>query len=188
MEVEEKSMGRVVQIPVAPLTEEGFRPYGELIHAAERPADFQGITTEGWKTAIEVDGPPMIMFLSSRGEGLRFTRLERHFGVTQTFIPMGSVPSLVAMAAPTDPDPAAIPAPEDVRGFLVDGSAGYVLKRGTWHSLDRFPLADKPSQIVIISALPTQEELETAPQDVWRLTQDVDYNARFGVTFEFSLD
>jgi hypothetical protein len=63
-------------------------------------------------------------------------------------------------------------------------AAGYVLKRGSWHSLDRSPLADEPSQIVIISALPTQEELETAPQARWRLTQDVDYVARFGVTFE----
>jgi ureidoglycolate lyase len=116
-------MGRVVQVPVAPLTEE-FRPYGELIHAAQRPADFQGITTEGWETTFEVDGPPMIMFLSSRNEGLRFSRLERHFGVTQTFIPMGSVPAVVAVAAPADPDPAAIPAPEDVRGFRIDGSAG----------------------------------------------------------------
>ena len=178
-------MGRVVQVPVAPLTEEGFRPYGELIHAADRAPDFHGINTEGWKTAIEVDGPPIIMFLRSRSEGLRCSRLERHFGVTQTFIPMGPVPAVVAVAAPTDPDPAAIPAPEDVRGFLIDGSAGYVLKRGTWHSLDRFPLGDEPSQIVIISARPTQEELETALQAEWRLTQDVDYAARFGVTFEF---
>jgi ureidoglycolate lyase len=124
MEVEEKIMGRVVQVPVAPLTEEGFRPFGELIRADDRAADFHGVSTEGWKTAIEVDGPPMMMFLRNRGEGLRFTRLERHVGVTQTFIPIGSVPVVVAVAAPTDPDPAAIPAPEDVRDFLIDGSAG----------------------------------------------------------------
>jgi hypothetical protein len=43
-------------------------------------------------------------------------------------------------------------------------AAGYELKRGTWHSLDRFPLADEPSRIVIISALPIQEELETTPK------------------------
>ena len=182
-------MSRIVRIGVQPMTEEAFRPFGELLHVQDRAPDFNGITSVGWKAAFAVDGPPVMMLLSSRPEGLRFTRLERHFGVTQTFIPLGQVPSVVAVAAPTDPDdPEAIPAPEDVRGFLIDGSAGYLFKRGTWHSLDRFPLVPEPAQIVIISGLPTQTELETAPQSEWRLTQDVDYAARFGVTFEFAPD
>jgi ureidoglycolate hydrolase len=177
-------VSRVVQIRVEPLTEEAFRPFGELLEVSDRPADFRGVTSVGWKAAFEVDGPPLIMLLSSRSEGSRFTRLERHFGVTQTFIPLGQVPAVVAVAAPTASDPASIPAPEDVRGFLIDGSAGYVLKRGTWHSLDRYPLTTEPSQIVIISGQRTQAELEHAPRDQWQLTQDVDYVAQFGVTFE----
>lgn len=180
-------MTRTVYIPVERLTEESFRPFGELVGTADREPDFRGITSVGWKADFAVDGPPMIMLLSSRSEGLRFRRLERHFGVTQTFIPLGGAPAVVAVAAPTDPDPGAIPAPEDVRGFLIDGSAGYVLKRGTWHSLDRYPLMDQASQIVIISGRRTQQELEHAPQDQWKLTQDVDYQARFGVTFEFAV-
>jgi ureidoglycolate hydrolase len=179
-------MGRVVHISVEPLTAEAFRPFGELISATGRPADFHGLNSKGWKANFEVDGPPLVMFLSSGNEGLRFTRLERHFGVTQTFIPLGHVPAVVAVAAPTDPgDPDAIPAPEEVRGFLLDGAAGYVLKRGTWHSLDRYPLSQAASQIVIISGHTTQDELENAPRDQWRLTQDVDYSTRLDVTFEF---
>lgn len=179
-------MGRVVPISVEPLTEERFRPFGDLISATDRPVDFHGINSEGWKTNFEVDGPPVIMFLRSGNEGLRFTRLERHFGVTQTFIPLGQVPAVVAVGAPTDPsDPAAIPAPEEIRGFLIDGSVGYVLKRGTWHSLDRYPLSPASSDIVIISGQTTQDELENAPRDQWRLTQDVDYATQCGVTFEF---
>ena len=178
-------MSRIVQIEVEPLTEEAFRPFGELISATDRPADFHGLNSEGWKARFEVDGPPLVMLLSSRSEGAQFTRLERHFGVTQTFIPLGQVPSVVAMAAPTAADdPAAIPAPEEVRGFLIDGSAGYVLKRGTWHSLDRYPLSREASQIVIITGQSTQVELENAPRDQWRLTQDVDYASQYGVTFE----
>ena len=61
------------------------------------------VNSEGWKARFEVDGPPLVMLLSSRSEGAQFTRLERHFGVTQTFIPLGQVPSVVAMAAPTAP-------------------------------------------------------------------------------------
>jgi ureidoglycolate hydrolase len=179
-------MGRTVQISVEPLTEAAFRPFGQVISTSDRPPDFVGVKSNGWKAVFEVDGPPLVMLLSSRSEGLRFSRLERHFGVTQTFIPLGQVPAVVAVAAPTAADnPDAIPAPEDVRGFLIDGSAGYVLHRGTWHSLDRYPISDQPSQIVIISGHPTQEEIEHAPRDQWRLTQDVDYASRFGVTFEF---
>ncbi len=178
-------MDRVVQIRVEPLTEEAFRPFGELISPSDRPPDFQGVNSAGWKASFEVDGPPLVMLLTSRSEGLHFTRLERHFGVTQTFIPLGQVPAVVAVAASTAADPDLIPAVEEVRGFLIDGSTGYVLKRGTWHSLDRYPLTDQASQIVIISGQRTQDEIENAPRDQWRLTQDVDYAERFGVTFEF---
>ena len=69
----------------------------------------------------------------------------------------------MAVAAPTADDPAAIPAPEEVRGFLIDGSAGYVLKRGTWHSLDRYPLSRESSQIVIITGQSTQDETRKCP-------------------------
>src|SRR5215216_4892358 len=97
-------MSRVVQIKVEPLTEEAFRPFGELISATDRPAGFHGVNSEGWKASFEVDGSPLIMLLSSRSEGTRFTRLERHFAVTQTFIPLGQVPSVVAVAAPSPLD------------------------------------------------------------------------------------
>src|SRR3954453_17499198 len=114
-------MSRIVQIKVELLTEEAFRPFGELISATDRPADFHGLNSEGWKARFEVDGPPLVMLLSSRSEGAQFTRLERHFGVPQTFIPLGQVPSVVVVAAPTATnDPAAIPAPEEVHGFLID--------------------------------------------------------------------
>jgi ureidoglycolate hydrolase len=178
----------VVTIKVQPMTEESFRPFGELLSAKARPPDFRGITSDGWKTAFESDGATSLMLLRSRYEGFRFTRLERHFGVTQTFIPVGQVPAVVAVAAPTDPyDKEAIPALQEVRGFLIDGTVGYVLKRGTWHSLDRYPLAPPGSEIVIITSRETQVELETVDPAGWRLTQAVDYAERFGVTFEFAL-
>ena len=44
-------MSRMVQITVEPLTEEAFRPFGELISATDRPADSKGVNSEGWKAA-----------------------------------------------------------------------------------------------------------------------------------------
>src|SRR5439155_17709439 len=110
------------------------------------------------------------------------------FGVTQSFIPLGHVPALLATAAATDPDdPEAVPTPEDVHAFVVDGSCGYVLKRGTWHSVDRYPLYPAESRIVIITSQETQVELETADQGDWRLSQQVDYQERFGITFQLGV-
>jgi len=113
---------------------------------------------------------------------MRLSRLERHFNVTQAFVPLGSGPALLAVAASTDA--ATIPRPEEVRAFLIDGSCGYVLKRGTWHSPDRYPVQRGESRVVMVTSRSTQDELETKPRDAWRLTQQVDYAERFGVTFQ----
>jgi ureidoglycolate lyase len=178
----------VVDIKAELMTEDSFRPYGALLASRSGPPDFHGLMSEGWKTPFEIDGTPMLMVLVSRFSGMRFTKLERHFGVSQTFIPLGHVPALLAVAAPTDPgDPEAIPKPEDVHAFVVDGSSGYVLKRGTWHSLDRYPLYPAESRIVILSSNETQVELETKDQPTWRLTQAVDYEERFGVSFRLGV-
>jgi ureidoglycolate hydrolase len=175
-------MSRIVSIPVEPLTEEAFQPFGELLSIKDRPADFQGVSSTGWKAGFEATASPAIMLLSSRYVGMQFNLLERHFNVTQTFIPLGGTPSVVAVAGPTTKDE--IPQPESLRAFLIDGSAGYVLHKGTWHSLDRYPLGPPSAEIVIITSQDTQQELETVDQASWKLTQQVDYEAEYGVTFE----
>jgi ureidoglycolate hydrolase len=176
---------QLVSITAQLMTADRFRPYGALLAARSDPPDFRSLTSEGWMTPFETDDAPLLMVLVSRFSGMRFTRLERHFGVSQTFIPLGRIPALVAVSAPTDPE--AIPKPDDVRAFVVDGSCGYVLKRGTWHSLDRYPLYEAESQIVIITSRETQMELEKQDKSEWSHTQVVDYEERFGVTFQLGV-
>jgi ureidoglycolate lyase len=178
-------LSTLVNITAQPLTEEAFNPFGTLLTPGSEPPDFQGVSSVGWKTPFEVDDAPLLMLLVSRFSGLRFSRLERHFMVTQAFIPLGSNPALLAVAAPTES--AVIPKPEDVRAFLIDGSCGYVLKRGTWHSLDRYPLQETETKIVIITSYATQMELETQSSAARRLTQEVDYEELYGVTFQLML-
>lgn len=179
-------MAEIVRIKVALLDEGAFAPFGEVLAAKGRAPDFTGIGSVGWKAGFACGGPPELMVYSSRYTGLRFTLLERHFDVTQTFIPLGRVPAVVAVAAPTEGE--RLPEPGDVQAFLLDGSAGYVLRQGTWHSLDRFPLYPPSAEIVILTARETQRELETVAPARWRLTQQVDYAATFGVTFELEME
>jgi ureidoglycolate hydrolase len=76
------------------------------------------------------------------------------------------------------------------RAFLLDGSQGYALARGTWHSLDRYPLHPPDARWVIITDHETQDDLVTADasKHEMRLTQEVDYEDRFGVRFVLTRD
>lgn len=178
-------MGQVVRVKAELLVPEAFAPFGEVLCLRDQPPDFHGNTSVGWKASYDGSGSPLIMTLSSRYVGMRCTTLERHLNVTQTFIPLGRIPAIIAVAAPTDR--AGMPAPEDVRAFIIDGSCGYVLRAGAWHSPDRFPLFPPSAEIVIITSHDTQHELETMNRTQWQLTQVVDYAAELGLTFEFEL-
>lgn len=174
---------RIIRLPIEPLTAEAFAPFGKLLAAGANPPDFTGINSSGWRGGFHSDSPAEVMFYRSQAAGLRFTRLERHHHVTQAFVPLGNTPSVIAVAAPTAAD--AVPAPEALRAFLLDGSAGYVLNAGTWHALDRFPLGDAPADVVIITDRATQAELEANSRGPWDRTEAVDYAERSGVAFEF---
>ncbi len=176
---------RVIRVKVKMLDAASFAPFGHVLSRSDQPPDFQGLTSVGWKAQFDGSGSPLIMTLSSRYVGMRCSKLERHQNVTQTFIPLGRVPSIVAVAAPTDGD--TTPAPDDVHAFLLDGSSGYVLKAGTWHSLDRYPLYPPSAEIVIVTSLDTQYELESLDRSEWRWTQEVDFAIERGVTLEFEL-
>ena len=183
-------MATIHKIKAEPLTREAFSPFGELLdvdeasasQAASVPVNFQG-------GQVRV-GTALLPY-----KGLRLTGLEQHFHVTQAFIPITGAPAVVAVAAPTPQgDPNAIPKPQDVRAFLIDGTKGYMLHKGTWHS-DRLPLYAPGSKMVIITDEETSQDLlehgsMSDPIDKrggWKLNRLVDFQHQFGVTFEITI-
>jgi ureidoglycolate lyase len=178
------------QIKVELLTEDAFRPFGDVVALRSQPPDFHGtgLGTEGWNVDFFAASTTRVAVINGPYHGMRFSKLERHHNVTQTFIPLGGSPCIIAFAPPTDPShPDDIPDPSQVRAFIMDGTKGYMMKRGTWHSLDRHPLYPPGCQFVILTDLETADELEQLPRDKWRLTEDVDYTDRFGITFELTI-
>lgn len=176
-------------IRIEPLTEEAFAPFGEILAAKDRTPDFATPSgTRGWAVDFRA-GRPLILMTETPHRGLCFTRLERHFNVSQTFLPMGGAPAVVAVAPPSldraDPPPAC----EAVRAFLLDGTCGYLLRRGTWHSLDRMPLYGPATRWAMITDHETQNDLsaEEGGSGEMALTEEVDYQSRFGVTFLLTL-
>ncbi len=49
-----------------------------------------------------------------------------------------------------------------MRAFLIDGSKGYLLGKGTWHSIDRFPLGPPATVFVTLNEQETVEDLARA--------------------------
>ncbi len=177
-------------IQAEPLTREAFRPFGELLDAEGTSVDppvSSPIGFEGGKVRI---GTALLPY-----KGLRLTGMEQHFHVTQAFIPITGSPTVVAVAAPTSQDdPNAIPKPEDVRAFLIDGTVGYMLHKGVWHS-DRLPLYKPGSKMVIVTDEETSQDLSehgsmSDPIDErggWKLNRLVDFQHQFRITFEIRL-
>ena len=159
---------KTLRLPIEPMTAEAFAPYGELMEARERPADGRRF----FPIDFRIDGRTTVDVIWQPIEGRKFRLLERHFAVTQAFIPLEGAPAVVAVARPTDlDDPEAIPKPEEVRAFLIDPGKGYAYKTGTWHSLDRYLLKPPGASFIILNVDPNP-------------TQVVDYAERFGVEFE----
>ena len=149
------------------MTAEAFAPCGVLLDARERPQDRR----QFFPIDFQSDGKTTVHVIWQPHAGKCFAKLERHFGVTQSFVQLSGFPAVACAAAPTDMhDPQAIPAPEHLHAFLIDPAKGFTFHRGTWHSLDRFVLAPPGETFLIVNTGPNP-------------TQVVDYQASRSVTY-----
>jgi ureidoglycolate lyase len=166
-----------------------FAPYGEVLAGSnDREPDYDDAASTGWSFPLFLKGTPELIVVRTPYVGLRFSKLERHFNISQAFVPLQGVPSAVVVAPPTDlADRSAIPSPDSLRAFVVNGSVGYLLRRGTWHSLDRYPLSPGFLDVVMLTAAETTKELEKDDHTSLEHTQEVDYQAARGLAFEIIL-
>ena len=182
-------MPTVVQVALEPLREATFRPFGRIVGVdAEPPAvAFDGMHT--WKAPFDADGAAEMTICRYFRQPIAWSRMERHLAVTQAFLPLAGVETALVVAPPTDPTQRdALPPPDSVRAFHMDGSVGVLLWRGTWHALRRFPLRAAHADIVLLTGRATQDELEqqAAGGPLPALTHEADYAALQGVTFRLA--
>lgn len=160
-------MTEIYTLKVEPMTEEAFAPCGILMDARERPKDQR----QFFPIDFQVDGRTTVNVIWQPHAGMRFSKLERHFGVTQSFVQISGTPAVVCAAAPTDMhDPQAIPEPDQIHAFLINPAQGFAFHRGTWHSLNRFLLAPPGGTFIILNTDPNP-------------TQIVDYQENSSVTY-----
>ncbi len=164
-------MPRIHTLIVEPMTEESFEPFGELWCAEEKPSDRRILSP----TSYSHDGRSTVHVIWQPQGSLRFDQLERHFGVTQSFVQLSGDPAVVCAAPPTDPnDLNDVPPPEAVRAFLIDPGTGYSFKRGTWHSLNRHILDQCGATFLILNSAPNPTQLVNYQTGRGLLSRDLD--------------
>ena len=186
-------MSTIHRLAIELMTRESFAPFGEVWDPAERPTGERVLT----RLDFECDGRTTVSTIWQPPAGFAFSDLERHFGVTQGFVQLSGAPAVVCAAPPTDiDDPRSIPRPEDVRAFLIDQTKGYSFNRGTWHSLNRYILAQPGATFLILNAGPNPTEMVDYATGQGTRHADLDgapapehfqHDGDFGVSFEIVL-
>jgi ureidoglycolate hydrolase len=93
------AMATIHELKIEPMTEESFAPFGELWDTADRPGDHRVSSPTGYK----YDGRTTVHVIWQLYDGSTFNELERHWGVTQSFIQLSGSPAVVCVAHPPRP-------------------------------------------------------------------------------------
>ena len=179
------------KIKTEPMTAETFAPFGELWDATDRPDDQRLVCP----TSYTYVGKTIVSIIWQPYGGLTFNQMERHFGVTQSFVQLSGSPTVVCVAAPTNTElPTDVPDPADVRAFLIDPAKGYSFKRGTWHT-NRYNLAPPGSTFLVLNSDPNPTQIVNYETSTVAIYQDLgsdleperrDHEGNFGIVFEIA--
>jgi ureidoglycolate hydrolase len=144
-----------IEVPVVAMTERAFAPYGEVF-GLEGGGDKRTIASTGFTHQGQVS----VATIWNPHGNLQFSKLERHYAITQGFVQLSGAPSVVCAAPATDiNDAQALPRAGDVVGFLIDPGQGYLFHVGTWHALDRCVLAPPGATFMIINVKPNPTQV-----------------------------
>lgn len=166
---------RVVDIQVEPLTHRTFAPFGQIIGEIEGQPTWQRPRLTSWRMKFSIDGKPDLKVIRYEFQEKRFSILERHISHTETRVPLGGRDFIMVVAPPE-----AAPVEEDIRAFEVTGDRGIILWRGTWHSLDTYPVHPPYVDMAFISEIETQLEIEVEGRRPTNttLTQVIDFSCK----------
>ena len=169
-------MVQAIRVPLSEFSTAGFAPYGVCHEMPDRRPDRKAGTHAALWNLGDLEftlKAPFVGFVRYYRRGFICSTMERHPGETQTFVPVGGMESIVAVARPTE---GLRPDPRTFRGFLLDGRKGLTLHRGTWVR-HFFPIGSHADYVVVTG--------RRAPTDD---VDNIDLAASMGIEFEFVLD
>jgi ureidoglycolate lyase len=153
----------VLNVPVEEVTPAALDGFGDILGRTDVPvtiSDFMETVELRKPVRFVSDDKTMLSLATVHRRPLEVRWLERHYKHTQTFIPLGGRPFVIALAKPTRTE---FPDPADVRAFLFDGTQGITMHVGTWHEFP-FALAD-PTDLVVILRSETNVNLQNISEN-----------------------
>ena len=160
------SAGSTQTLIAAPITAEGFTPFGKLVEPMP-----DGTPAGPIDHALDLSaGRPRFYIMALTHRPLTVSRITRHAQATQVLAAVGGLTWLLAVApanANSDtPDPAAI------RAFIVPGNVAVLIDRGAWHA---GPYFESPEMSFFNLELDDTNIVDH---------ETCDLAARFGLTFD----
>lgn len=148
------------EIRIKILTKENFEPFGTIIEPPNIKPTISNASLDYWGALAELDiEKPQVSFLVVKKRDFVLDKIERHVKLTEVFIPLEGT-SVFPLAPPKNIDDPKAEIPLDkVTAFLLDGSKGVVMKKGTWHWAP-FPITDKATFAVILGAETVEKDLD----------------------------
>ncbi len=133
------------------LTADRFAPYGSLIDKPPREGDVERDYLSWWGGLYDLDfeSQASLGILSIKRRAFIVNQLERHMKAVEIFIPVRGV-SIMPFADPEDIT--------KCEAFIVDGTAGLVIKKGVWH-FPPFPVTEV-MEFVLAVRKETADDLE----------------------------
>lgn len=143
-----------MHIKVEPLTSGGFAPYGLVLGEPQgmQPTIRDAVSDVwlGFTDLLGIGSLPgrHVTFLKIHTRPFSYDRLEKHDTSAEAFIPLEgrSVLMVVPPGIPGDSDK---PDLTRVRAFLMDGCAGVLLRKGTWHAVP-YNLTDMATFLILV--------------------------------------
>ncbi|KAM3094490.1 ureidoglycolate lyase [Phormidesmis sp. 146-12] len=114
-------------LPATWITSENFRPYGQVIQAAQ---DGKSYDAEDAQLQLE-NGIPRFYIMRLHQRGRTFHRITRHTQCTQCLGSLEGKEWLIAVAPPQNTSQ---PKLQEIQAFRIPGNCFIKLDVGTWHA------------------------------------------------------
>ena len=118
----------IQQLQAEWITQENFRPYGQVISASE---DGKSFDAEDAQLNLQ-NGTPRFYIMRLHKRGRKFNKITRHVQCTQCLGSLEGKDWLIAVAPPNNETEQ--PALEDIAAFRIPGNCFIKLEIGTWHA------------------------------------------------------
>jgi ureidoglycolate lyase len=151
---------KMKEISIKLLTKENFEPFGKVIELPSTKPTISNDALDYWGALADLDiEKPQVSFLVVKKRDFVIDKMERHVKPTEVFIPLEGT-SVFPVAPPKNvKNPKAEVPVGEIAAFLLDGSKGVVMKKGTWHWV-AFPTTEKATFAVILGAETVEKDLD----------------------------